>query len=320
MATFIKRKNGYLCQIRRKGHETICRTFDTKADAERWALQIESKMGVGTYVDNRETLNTTLAECFERYANEIVPLKKGAKREMYRIKAWLNDPLSKKAIGTIRQVDVASWRDAKIETGLSGTTVKLELQLLSHLFTIAIKEWGYPLTNPVSMIRKPKSNESRDRRLHPGEYEKLLDHCTVEMSAFITIAIETAMRRGEMVGLQRCWIRGRVAYLPTTKNGTPRAVPLSTIALQAINSLPIRIDGKLFSHPEDYYTHLFSDICAKAGIVDLRLHDLRHEGTSRFFEKGLDIMQVKAITGHKSIQMLSRYTHLKADDLAALLG
>lgn len=320
MATFIKRKNGYLCQIRRKGHETICRTFDTKSDAERWALQIESKMGVGTYVDNRETLNTTLAECFERYANEIVPLKKGAKREMYRIKAWLNDPLSKKAIGTIRQVDVASWRDEKLETGLSGTTVKLELQLLSHLFTIAIKEWGYPLINPVSMIRKPKSNESRDRRLHHGEYERLLEHCTPEMNVFITVAIETAMRRGEMVSLQHNWIRGRVAYLPTTKNGTPRAVPLSTIALQAINSLPTRIDGKLFSHPEDYYTHLFADICAKAGIIDLRLHDLRHEGTSRFFEKGLDIMQVKAITGHKSIQMLSRYTHLKADDLAALLG
>ena len=193
--------------------------------------------------------------------------------------------------------------------------------MLSHVFTIAIKEWGFPLTNPVSMIRKPKVSNSRDRRLQPGEEDLLLQNChTKEMRVFIILAIETAMRRSEIVELQRSWIKGRVAYLPDTKNGTPRSVPLSTRAIEAINSLPIRMSGVLFEYKPDAYTRGFIKTCKKSSITDLHAHDLRHEATSRLFEKGLDMMQVKAITGHKSLQMLSRYTHLNAEELADKLG
>lgn len=320
MATFTQRNSGWFVQVRRKGHASISRTFNTKTEAERWALTIESGMGVGTYVDNRETLSTSLAECLDRYASEIIPHKKGAARDMYRVNLWKGDRLAAKSIGTIKQTDVALWRDARIASGISGSTIQKDLALLSHVFTIAIKEWGFPLTNPVLMIRKPKSNQARDRRLQNDEEELILLNCSQEMKAFITIAIETAMRRGEIVNLQRNWIKGRVAYLPDTKNGTPRAVPLSTKALNAIATLPLRIDGKLFEFKEDHYSKSFLRACRKAGIEDLRSHDLRHEATSRLFERGLDVMQVKSITGHKSLQMLSRYTHLKADELARLLG
>lgn len=320
MATIRKRKDSWYCQVRRKGHKSIGRSFNTKADAEKWAMQIEAKMGIGTYVDNRETLSTSLAECLDRYASEIIPHKKGAKRELLRIDLWKRHPIAEKPIGTIKQTDIAKWRDERLAAGISGTTVKLDLALLSHLFTIAIKEWGYPLTNPVAMIRKPKANPGRERRLEPGEEEKILENSSEEMQAFFIIAIETAMRRGEIYSLQRSWIRGRVAYLPDTKNGSARPVPLSKRALQAIGTLPLRIDGKLFWRNIDAYTHSFEDACKKAGIEGLTLHDLRHEATSRLFEKGLDIMQVKSITGHKSLQMLNRYTHLRADELAELLG
>jgi len=320
MATFTQRKSGWFVQVRRKGHKSISRTFNTKADGERWALQIESGMGVGTYVDNRESLSTTLFECLERYGSEIVPLKKGAKRDMIRVKFWQREQLSQKGIGTIKQVDVAKWRDARIASGLSGSTVTKDLALLSHVFTIAIKEWGFPLTNPVTMIRKPKAAAGRDRRLLDGEEPRILDSASPEMRAFIIIAIETAMRRGEIHALKRSWVRGRVAYLPDTKNGSARAVPLSNRAIEAVNSLPLRIDGNLWQYTIDTYTKTFDRICEANGIEGLRLHDLRHEATSRLFEKGLDIMQVKSITGHKSLQMLNRYTHLKADELAKLLG
>ncbi|MGZ8200967.1 MAG: site-specific integrase, partial [Methylosarcina sp.] len=307
MATFTQFKTGWRAQIRRKGHKSIARTFNTKAEAERWALSIEASMGVGTYVDNRESLSTTLAECLKRYASEVVPHKKGAKRELYRIKFWQDESLATKGIGTIKQMDIAKWRDERIAAGYSGSTVKKDLALLSHVFTIAAKEWGFPLTNPVLMIRKPKSGLARDRRLHAGEMELLFEYAgSQEMRSLIILAIETAMRRGELIGLRRSWIKGRVAYLPDTKNGSPRAVPLSTRALEALSALPIRIDGKVFEHTEDAYTRIFARICKKAGIEDLRLHDLRHEATSRLFEKGLDVMQVKSITGHKSLQMLAR--------------
>ena len=320
MATFTKRPSGVYAQVRRKGEKSIGRTFDTRADAERWALQVEASMGLGTYQDNRETLSTSLAECIERYSTEIMPDKKGADRDKYRAHLWLKSDLAKKGIGAIKQSDIAKWRDARIASGISGGTVTKDLAFLSHVFTIAIKEWGFPLVNPVLQIRKPKPNPSRDRRLTGNEEHSLFDLCGTELKAFIILAIETAMRRGEIVSIKRSWIRGPVVYLPDTKNGSPRAVPLSKAALEAIASLPPRFDGKLFEFKADAYTKGFIRICRSLGIEDLKLHDLRHEGTSRLFEKGLTEMQAMSITGHKSSQMLSRYTHLKASDLAKLLG
>jgi integrase len=320
MATFTQRNGTWLAQVRRKGHKSISRTFDTKAEAERWALQVEASMGVGTYVDNREALSTTLKECLTRYASEIVPSKKGAKREMYRVNMWSNDPLSIRGIGTIKQADVAKWRDARIAGGVAPSTVVKDLALLSHVFTIATKEWGFPLVNPVQAIRKPKISNARDRRLQLGEEQRLLDACSPELRAVVIIAIETAMRRGELISLRREWIKGNVVYLPDTKNGSPRAVPLSTRAKEALSKLPVLITGRVFELKPDAYTKGFQRACEKAGIEDMVFHDLRHEATSRLFEKGLDIMQVKSITGHKSMQMLSRYTHLKAEELARMLG
>ena len=320
MATYTKVNQGVRAQIRRKGHKSIARTFNNKAEAERWALAIESKMGVGVYVDNRESLSTTLHECLDRYASEIIPHKKGAVREMYRIKLWQKSFLSIKGIGAIRQVDVARWRDERLADGKSAATVKLDLALLSHVFTIAIKEWGMPLTNPVAMIRKPKTDNARDRRLLPGEEEAILSECNSEMRVFFIMAVETAMRRSEIVFLNRSWIRGRVAYLPDSKNGSARSVPLSKRAVEAIKSLPVNIDGTLFTHSPDYYTKQFVKICKKLEIKDLRVHDIRHESLSRMAEMGLTIIELQAIGGHKSIQMLSRYVNLCPNNLAEKLG
>ena len=320
MATFTQRPGGWFAQVRRKGHKSISRTFNTKAEAERWALQIEASMGVGQYVDTRETLNTTLADCLRRYASEIVPGKKGADRDQYRVNLWLADAMAGKAIGAIRQMDVAAWRDARISAGVSGSTVGKDLALLSHVFTIAIKEWGMPLQNPVASIRKPKPNRARDRRLQAGDESAILEQCGLELRAFVIIALETSMRRGEIACLMRADIRGNVAYLPDTKNGAARQVPLSTRALAAINSLPLQLSGRLFSLQPDAYSKGFLRACRAAGIDGLNLHDLRHEATSRFFERGLDMMQVASITGHKGFAMLKRYTHLRAEELAKLLG
>ena len=320
MATYIQRKNGWLVQIRRKGHDSISRTFDTKGAGERWALTIESGMGVGTYIDNRETLSITFRECLERYKLKVTPLKKGAIRETNRIIVLQKDPLANKMIGTIKQNDMADWRDARIASGLSGNTVVKELALISHVFTTAIQEWGMlSLNNPIKNIAKPKVGQGRERRLWDDEEELLLNNATTDLKAFITIAIETAMRRSEIHGLRRSWIKGRVATLPDTKNGTSRSVPLSKRAIEAINTLPLRIDGTLWEFKIDAYTKGFIRLCKTLNIEDMVLHDLRHEATSRLFEKGLDVMQVKSITGHKSMAMLDRYTHFKADELAKLL-
>jgi integrase len=110
-----------------------------------------------------------------------------------------------------------------------------------------------------------------------------------------------------------------VVYLPKTKNGEPRAVPLSPRALEALDELPARIDGQILP-AADLITHQFGEACERAKVEGLTFHDLRHEATSRLFERGLQLMEVAAITGHKDIRMLRRYTHLRADDLAEKLA
>ena len=105
-----------------------------------------------------------------------------------------------------------------------------------------------------------------------------------------------------------------------TKNGSSRNVPLSLDAISILNDLARSFDGRVFPISNTSLRGLWNRACRRAGITDLHFHDLRHEATSRFFEKGLNVMEVSAITGHKDLRMLKRYTHLRAEDLVGRLG
>jgi len=139
------------------------------------------------------------------------------------------------------------------------------------------------------------------------------------------------MRRGEILSLywKHIDLINNTAYLPDTKNSEPRTVPLSTRAIKILNALPRSISGKVFSTTDEAIRLGFYRSCKRAKSADmkknepiegLRFHDLRHEAVSRLFEKGLHPMEVAAISGHKTLQMLKRYTHLKAEDLVKKLG
>ena len=140
------------------------------------------------------------------------------------------------------------------------------------------------------------------------------------MPIIIELAADTAMRRTELVMLTRDQIRGKVAYFEDSKNGSRRSVPLSPRALELLKVLPARIDGRVFSISPQSVSNYFPRACAAAGVVDLHYHDLRHEATSRLFERGFDLMTVQAITGHKTLSMLKRYTHLSPDHIADKLA
>ena len=199
--------------------------------------------------------------------------------------------------------------------------MRLELALLSNLFTVAAKEWRMEsLTNPVLAVRKPAASRPRERRLVGDEEARLLASCADWLRPMVILALETGMRKGEILALR--WenvdLAKRVALLPDTKNGTARHVPLSSRAGDVLKGLPRNISGGVFTNQN--VSHAFIAATQKAGIEGLHFHDLRHEATSRLFEKGLNPMQVAAITGHKTLQMLKRYTHLRAEDLAKMLG
>ena len=130
------------------------------------------------------------------------------------------------------------------------------------------------------------------------------------------------MRRGELLSL--AWedvdLDLRVAHLNMTKNGSKRDVPLSPEVINLLRSLPHGISSCVFPITFASLRGLWNRACKRTGITDLHFHDLRHEATSRFFEKGLNVMEVATITGHKDLRMLQRYTHLRAEDLATKLG
>ena len=338
MATFRKRpgpggRSAWQAQIIRRGHEPQYRTFDTKAEAEAWARQIESEIDREVFVSRAEATRTTIAEALSRYGREVSSKKRGAVQEASVIAILAVGPLGRLTLGSLQSKDLAQYRDSLLADGYSPITIKRRLAILSHLYKIAIREWGMGgLVNPVPNVSIPKLNNARDRRLQGDEYARLMSAAATyggEIGPLITWAIETAMRRGEIAAMRWDHLDGpsgpqcrqaRVLLIPETKTGTPRRIPLSTTAVAILDALPRRIDGHVWSMRPDSISQAFERVCKAAGITGLTFHDLRHEAASRLSEKGFGAMEVAAITGHKTLQMLKRYTHLRAEDLAELLG
>ena len=330
MASFIPRKGTggkrvWQAHVRRRGYPTQVRTFDTKAEAEAWAATIESEIARGVFVCRAEAEGTTLTEALNRYVIEVSAAKKTANREIYTIRWWQASPLGPRSLASIRGKDIASVLATKAKDGAAAHTIHLYLALLSHLFTVARKQWGMEgLSNPAELVHKPRLPPGRDRRLVGDEKARLLVAAEAYGGAIgpiITWAIETAMRRGEIAAMR--WehlnIEERSLLLPDTKNGAPREVPLSKVALAILDGLSRRPDGRVWGMRPESMSQAFERVCKAAGVEGMTFHDLRHEAASRLFEKGLNPMQAAAITGHKTQQMLKRYTHLRAKDLAPLL-
>ena len=133
MATFRKRSNGWQVRVRRKGYSEVTKTFTTRSEASAWARVIESEMDRGVFVNRSEAETTIFAELLTRYLNEINPHKKHSSVEAYRIQAWLKCPLAKRFVSSLRSADFASWRDQRIQQGISPNTLKLESVSYTHL-------------------------------------------------------------------------------------------------------------------------------------------------------------------------------------------
>jgi len=205
---------------------------------------------------------------------------------------------------------------------VSNNTVRLELAFISVVFEQCAKEWSYKVINPVKQIRIPKPGKPRQRRLRPGEEEALLASCAASSATYlhslVVLAIETGMRFGELVSIT--WnnvdLAARTIHLPDTKNGHPRTVPLSTRALGAIRAVPSGYEGRVFTGKPGSIRAAFGAALKRSGVgSDLRFHDLRHEAVTRLFEKGLNPIEVGMISGHRSMSMLQRYTHLGPKEL-----
>ncbi|AOV17847.1 integrase [Acidihalobacter aeolianus] len=348
MATITRTKSGtWKAMIRRQGWPTTIKTFRLKRDAQDWARETESAMVRGVYIPRAHGERLTLDRALDRYRLEVTPTKKAstASRET-DLAVPLRTALGKYSLAAITPDIVAEYRDRRLaavskKTGrpMSASSVRLELALLGHLYAVAIKEWGLGLTlNPVQMIRRPSPGEGRNRRLTGDEEARLLAavdaHSNPMLGWIVRLALYTGMRQGEILSLtaDQVDLDRRVVRLTETKNGSARTVPLSRAAVDVLREAlasPLR-RGTSLVFPGDPrkdgtrrpYTinRVWRFALARAGIVGLRFHDLRHEAVSRLVERGLSDQEVAAISGHKSMQMLRRYTHLRAEDLVDKLG
>ena len=189
------------------------------------------------------------------------------------------------------------------------------LILIRHCIKLAINEWGLMLaSNPVDKVKLPSSLRSRERRLNTGEFDRLEKAACLTQNPHIwpivVFAIETGMRKSEILSITNDDVKDNHIFLAETKNGNSRKIPLTSKVREIINKskLPYSISSNAVRLS-------WSRMIKKAGIVDLHFHDLRHEAISRFFEKGLSIPEVSLISGHKDVRQLMRYTHLKINNL-----
>jgi integrase len=333
MATIRKRNGKYQARIQRRGFPTVARTFLTHRDAQQWARKME--VNVERTALSGLHSRTTVRDLVLRYADEISPTKKGAKSEILRLKTWSKSQFGAVQLSEVRTPMLARWRDERLNMGRTGSTVRNDLNTLSAVFRHAISEWGYEgLENPVAALRRPRLSPGRTRRVTDTEIAAVKRlTASICLPMIIDLAVETAMRLSELVTLrwQHINLPDRTVYLPETKNGYSRVIPLSSHAVTVFHELQRKqvsqVDTNVFNITSHSITvafrraayRLYRDSDGQLG-KDLRFHDLRHEAVSRLFERGLNPIEVASISGHRSIQVLARYTHIRIESLLAKLN
>lgn len=338
MAAIRKRGDKWQARVRRRGYPEESRSFLNRADAEMWARAIEAEIDRGAYVSIKEAERTTLAAVLLRYSREVSPQKRAAKEDIAKLKWLAKQKVAKLSLANLTPAAIALHRDERLKVVCTGTVLR-DLAVIRSVLNHARKEWSIAIENPVERVRLPPQSLHRDRVLTEAEEEKLLEILNVgplrtALGQFsnstrnpwirwmVIFALETAMRRGELLALQWKHVDSarRTAYLPMTKNGRPRSVPLSTKAIGVLTGLPRSIDGRVFPVARWTLEQVFAGACQRAGLVDFRFHDLRHTATTRMAKKIPNLIELSAITGHANLAMLKRYYHVTAEELAIKLG
>jgi integrase len=337
MATFRKRGNTWQVQVRRVAYPPIAKTFQDKRDAICWAREQERAVDRGESLPTAYIVRpqTFLSEIFDRYEAEVSSCKRSLS-DRFHLRP-IRAAVGHKATSELTPADLAAFRDARLKA-VSSSTVRKEVTLLISVLTVANREWGETfLLDDFKAVRKPLAARGRDRRIEPSEWSPLMEAvrgCRNPLvSQVFQFALTTGMRRGEVLSLT--WPNidfiNRVAFLPMTKNGEARRVPLSSSAMQELEerlkATQRTPEGLIEASCEQVFPIsanavrlAWERVRQKAGVKDLRFHDLRHEAISRFFEIGLSVPEVALISGHKDARMLFRYTQLRAENVAQKLG
>ncbi len=343
MATIRQRKSGYWQAIvRRKGYPVQSTTREYKADVEQWARKTESAMEEGIFVSTSDAEHTLLGDLIDRFITDYAERPENYKQRADKKEAWrfqlqhIKNALGQYSLAIIDQKIIRTYRTDRGNTLWRGekikdSTIRKEIFMLSKLFKYAEQEENItlPRGNPVEKISKPGEGKARDRRLKKDEMKKLLDECKASRNIYllpaVELAIELAARQSELLALT--WedvdLRRSIATIRESKTDDDevqgRIVPLSPRAIKILKSLP-RNQDNVIPLPRMTLYHVFHAAVVRAGIKDFTFHDLRHEAISRLSERGdFSMLEMAAVSGHRTLQMLKRYDHQDAERLAKKL-
>lgn len=334
MATIRKRNGKWQAQVRRTNYAPRTQSFASKADAHRWARNIEGELDRSLIPhDTQHLSDITVSELLIRYRDMVTIKKRGFASERKRIEVFLRHDWAKLPLNRATAGVFARHRDDRLLEVSQGTVIR-ELGLLRSIFETARQEWDVPLLeNPIARVKKPAAPEGRDRRLRDGELALLLQECVNSRNDWlrpaILLAIETGMRRGELLNV--CWqdidFAAAVLTIPLTKTGFARRIPLTAKAVDILTERrrePTGGTDRVLPASANAFQLAWVRCKARVAktcpdIISLRFHDLRHEAVSRFFELGLGTAEVALISGHRDLRMLFRYTHLKPEKIAIKL-
>ncbi|WP_193333483.1 site-specific integrase [Duganella sp. FT27W] len=297
-------------------------TFDTKAAALKWETQQRIRLSS----DIQASANLTCADAFRRYETQVSRKKRGFKWEAGRLAAMAASSLGSVTMRDISASHIAAWRDERLRS-VQGGTVTREMNLLSHVFSVARKEWKWLTTSPTTDVARPKAKPHRDRRISQDEIDRICialnwptdgslfvpENKKQRIALVFLFAIETAMRAGEICGLKADDVKGRVARLRMTKNGLPRNVPLTQRAADIWSMVP---DG--FGVTTASLDSMFRTARDRACIEGLTFHDSRHEAITRLAGK-LNMLDLARMVGHHDIKQLQTYYNASAEDIAQKL-
>ena len=347
-------KKTYHVQIRIKGFPPQTQTFDNKTEGKHWASRIETEIRAGRYMPHAVAQRHTMREMLEDYKTKVlIPFKpKEARTQVAQIDWWI-DRLGDYSLADITPAAIAKCRDELLTTPIGNENKKLRAPAtvirymagLSQAFKVAVNEWQWMPESPMAKVSKPKVNNERLRHLSADEQTRLLDAAKLSANAYVhtilVLALSTGMRYSEIMTLR--W--GDVLIedtdeiglilLEKTKNGERRGVPLVRNAFAAIKSMRVahaasnndQIDGTALLFPSEddkskpvEIRKAWETTIRRAAISDFRFHDLRHTAASYLAMEGATAPEIAEILGHKSLQMVKRYSHFTKSHISELMA
>ncbi len=320
----------YTAEIRLKGYPVQSATFKRKTDANKWVQDTESAIREGRHFKTVESKKHTFADLADRYIKDVLPGKPKQEVRQKMQMEWWKERMGVYALADVTPALIVQYRDELASgttyrgTQRSPSTVVRYMAALSHAFSIAVKEWGWLDDSPTRKVKKPTEARGRVRFLDDDERERLLTACQAsknkQLYPCVILALSSGMRQGELMGLnwQDVNLKDDYLILHETKNGDRRRVPLSGLALTLLkeHNKIRRIDTTLLFPSERNpqkpinLRSAFEYAIERAGIKNFKWHDLRHCTASYLAMNGASLAEIAEILGHKTLQMVKRYSHL----------